>query len=523
MKYFIYLFAFILISNIHQEVFSQSVSLSDIRDPYLDGIKPIIEKDVVQGYYLFVLLDKVDRKNANYQIRIYDANLKEKFVVDLIRPRNYILAQSGFNDSHLGFMFLDPTARIVELVVVNSEGEISGSYKTEKKGNREFSLLTSEMEKGGNPYTFSLQGVPGRGFIFLLADTENGFNSRVTLVDEKGIKKWEVLANLTTEKDYGFAFPLNSNNEHMVSLVNTRETFLSQKLKESYLSIISNSTGKQVAKIKNQTKSYVLSPAGVNMEKNKSFVVFGEYFNLKDNIYKDRSQGIYFIEYSLDGKIIKDNYNSWTKDLKKGLGLDAKGKTDDKMTLCVQEITQTANKRIFAVCEQFRKAADGAGIALNVIGGVLGSAPNAAMAKAVKGDLVILELDSTFELLKVHKYDKEKSDVTLMSGAEYLSTSFIGTYLKYTGAFDFRSLTRTPDQTGFNVLYINYDREKGEKSNYVIGNISYDGNNMVKDNFRLSDKPTRFIALPGKSGNVVIYEYFRKDKKLRLRIEKLKK
>jgi hypothetical protein len=70
--------------------------------------------------------------------------------------------------------------------------------------------------------------------------------------------------------------------------------------------------------------------------------------------------------------------------------------------------------------------------------------------------------------------------------------------------------------------YVNYDKEKGESSKYMIGNIVYNKQGeLVTDQIPLSSKPTFFSVLPGKPGYVLIFEYFRKKKELVVRLEKM--
>ncbi|MDQ3142660.1 MAG: hypothetical protein M3Q56_10495 [Bacteroidota bacterium] len=516
MKQFLLLVCFTLSSYLLN---SQVVDLNNILKPYLNFIEPIIENSVVTGYFTFSAIDKSDKKNYHYQIKIFDINLQEKHSVDLVKPSRYKLLETGYNGTHFCFSFLDQNAKKLENTLIDSEGKILGSYDILDLKNREMELLRGSSEGENNPYAGSMISVKNKGFVRYIADTEKGWNSRIEMFNNKLEKQWSHMANPTTERDYAFVYPLATSEDRLFSLVTIKDGLLSQRYNANYILMHDIQTGALIKKISNSTAQHEFAPAGINFDPiSAHYLIYGEYLAPKDNILKEKSTGIYVMEIDKDGKKVNEGFSSWAKDLSKALDLNEKGKMDNNMTLAVQEIVRTSNNKVFAICEQFKKAADGGAIAANMI-----FSTSIPMAKAVKGNIVVLEFDNTLKIINSYTFDKDKGSAFLPSGAEFMSTAFVGTYLKSQGEFDYLYTTMSPDDSMFSILYVNYDRDKDSGNNYVVGNIVYNKEQkLVHDKIRLKTKPSAFIALPGKPGYVVIYEYFKKEKKLQLRLEKLK-
>ena len=96
--------------------------------------------------------------------------------------------------------------------------------------------------------------------------------------------------------------------------------------------------------------------------------------------------------------------------------------------------------------------------------------------------------------------------------------------MKVYGWYDYSYTAVSSDKKQFNTAYVNYDKsiKKSEGSKSVIGTISYTKDQkIVTDKIILKTKPTIFWVLQAKPGYVAIFEYFKKEKKATLRLEKL--
>jgi hypothetical protein len=93
-------------------------------------------------------------------------------------------------------------------------------------------------------------------------------------------------------------------------------------------------------------------------------------------------------------------------------------------------------------------------------------------------------------------------------------------YLKMRGAFDYDFTTVTNDNSGFAVCYSDWVRSSDYKGE-TFNSIRYDGTKFSTDKIELKSKASRLQIFPAKPGSVMIMEYFKKDKRLDFRIEKL--
>ena len=97
-------------------------------------------------------------------------------------------------------------------------------------------------------------------------------------------------------------------------------------------------------------------------------------------------------------------------------------------------------------------------------------------------------------------------------------------YIQMTDGFDYAFTVTDPEQDRYFSTYVDYDRSKGsdgKKIGSYIGTIAYDKGSFTVDKLPLQSSSTVYRVLPGKPGNVVILEYFRKEKRLDLRLEKI--
>ena len=72
------------------------------------------------------------------------------------------------------------------------------------------------------------------------------------------------------------------------------------------------------------------------------------------------------------------------------------------------------------------------------------------------------------------------------------------------------------------MTYVNYDREKGQQSKNVLGAIVYTPEHtFTVDKLALNRKSTEYFVYRAKEGYVLVTEYFRKEKRIDTRLEKL--
>jgi hypothetical protein len=178
---------------------------------------------------------------------------------------------------------------------------------------------------------------------------------------------------------------------------------------------------------------------------------------------------------------------------------------------------KAANGHYYIAFEQYKKAADAGGIAMVALGG------SASFVKIKVGSMWVMELDADYKPVAIQYYEKDGSSVSLPPGAGMMGSGLLGYFVNGIGGFDYQFLQQSEDRSTFNMAYINYDREKGEKSKTIVGNIF-----LAKDgtlNFDKVDitapKRTSLYLYPAQGSNIMLSQYNSKEKTLDLKLVKL--
>ena len=88
------------------------------------------------------------------------------------------------------------------------------------------------------------------------------------------------------------------------------------------------------------------------------------------------------------------------------------------------------------------------------------------------------------------------------------------------GGFDYEFTTGRPEDNNFVICYSDWVKTSDYKGE-TFNAIRYNGTKFLQDKIELKSKASRMRVLPAKSGSIMIMEYFKKDKRLEFRLEKL--
>ena len=253
------------------------------------------------------------------------------------------------------------------------------------------------------------------------------------------------------------------------------------------------------------------------MNDGKSFL-FGEYFNPNGNVMKDKSLGFAFLGVDEKGKILSEKYCAWDLEMGKFLNVSSKGKIEDFGFMYLHNIFQTADGNIFAVGEGYKKVASALGIASRAL--TLGRG-GASTLKAKVTDMILLRFDKDFNVKEAKIFDKNSNTQELWGGMEFMSTPLMGKMLKYTfGSFDYAYSQSNKENTSFTICYSDYVRGKDYKGG-TFNSISYNEGKITTDKINTKSDATSSSVMPGKQGQVLILDYYKKAKKIEVHFEKL--
>jgi hypothetical protein len=305
----------------------------------------------------------------------------------------------------------------------------------------------------------------------------------------------------------------------------TRKKNLHTKDLEFDLLVHEVSSGKEVFRVPMVTDKYSVSFSDIFYDASKqNFVVFGEYNDKNDKELKAPSLGFITLTLDINGKIVSEKINSWAKEISQAAPVNERGKFDgNNARILFHEFVRTDDGKIFAIGEQYKKVASAGGIAGNVLlAAADGSAGTFSNAQLNVYNMVIFEFTSDYTIKKVYVFEKDKNVVNLPSGSEYISPKLVSYYAKAIGGFDYAFTQRSDDKSLFYVSYVNYDREKGEKGKNTLGTIVYTPEKQFTvDKLALDRKSTAYFVLRAKEGYVMVMEYFKKEKRVDSRLEKV--
>ncbi len=494
---------------------AQSYALKGIKSFNSRGIQAIMNNKEVVGYVLFYKTDKEDAKNDNYSLELLDEKLAKVSTVKVILPRNAVLLQPVYNGEALGLLFYNQSKGNYIYRSYDKKLKEIGSLIAEKPIKFERAAL-EQMDGDAAASFYGLHAVQGKGFV-RAGYGEDKDKYRITFYDNNLKTKWSYQTP-ETSKDYE-TFLVADIDEHYVTGITMRRDGLMSRKMEYFLTVFEVETGKKLLDVSAENPKEQLSiSSAILLEGTDQVTLQGEYYDLDDKPGVSKSKGFYLKIYDLKtGKEISEKKFSWAKDIGKLFNAKGKESIEDKYLNFPLTMFKAANGHYYIAFEQYKKAADAGGIAMVALGGT------ASLVKIKVGSMWVIELDADYKPLALQYYEKDGSNVVLPPGVGMMGAGLLGYFVNAMGWFDYQFLQQSNDKTTFNIAYINYDREKGEKSKTVVGNIF-----LAKDgtlNFDKVDitepKRTTLNLYPAQGSNIMLSQYNSKSKTLELKLVKL--
>ncbi len=505
--------------------FAQTQELPDFATFSRQGINPIFEGKEVKGYTLFYRSDKADKANDNYHITLFDQDLKKVKTITMQKPRGKFLALgNAYNTDEIGFYFYNLKEKQFEIEAYDMTlKKVASRIVEHKLTNMEQASIqmriNAEKDDGVVMNDIGLYAVPGKGFLTngLL---KNGKGATFEMMDNKLKTKWTYAPDENSD-DYESILINEVTDKYLVGAMVKRPGMMSRKM-TFYLVVFDVNTGKKIMERPvNTGGSDQLSLNTVMYdEAGDQFVAIGDYYGADDKPGIAKSRGFYIKTFDISGKEITKKQYSWAKDVKSMLPSEANESLEKGAMNFTHKILKGKDGKIYIISEQYSKTADALGIAGNVLGGGYGN----SMTKAVVWNLLVYVLKPDFTLSEVKFYAKDKTPVGLPPGGDFLGAGLMGAMVKYIGGFDYQFTQQSNDGSSYDVVYIDYDKEKGESTKRVLGNviISQDGT-MKLDKMDITAKAkgmTSFVY-PAKSGYVMMVDYLRKEKSVGMKLVKL--
>lgn len=510
-------FAAGLITLVGFNLKAQKLSIENVHKLTLRNADAIKEGSDVKGYYFFYISDKIDKRTNEYTLQITDNNLVKLKDIKFQDSKHVSVLESSFNGTDLIFLLYNDDERTFEYQVYGVDGKKKYTYNRQltKKEERylEGTYLLNEDDE--NNYK-GLYPIDGKGFVSNMPSREDkDYTFQIDFFSTEKRKQWTYVPTLGGKKfigDYlGYA-------NGVIYIEVLKYSGLMDSKPESSIVGLNLESGKQVFEKSTDEGKYKFYPASMSVMNDGKAILFGEYFNPNGNVIKDKSLGFAFLGIDEKGKIMSEKYCAWDLELGKYLNVTAKGKIEDIGFMYLHNIFQTADGNIFAIGEGYKKVASALGIASRVL--TMGRG-GASTAKAKITDMILIKFDKDFNVKDAKIYDKNSNTQELPGGMEFVSTPMMGKMLKYTyGKFDYAYSQTNKDNTSFTICYSDYVRGKDYKGG-TFNSISYNDGKITTDRINTKSDATSSSVMPGKQGQVLILDYYKKAKRLDAHFEKL--
>jgi hypothetical protein len=498
-------------------VYAQTHSIEGVRRTTLRQSDAIREGTDVKGYYFFYVSDKVDRKTNEYTLSILDNNLKVLKDIQFQGDKNLLILESSFNGTDLIFLLYNEKEKTFEYQVYGADGQKKTYNYRRDLTKKEIRYLeaTYLQTKGDDEATYKgLYPVEGKGFISNMPSREDkDYTFQIDYFSTEKRKQWTYIPTDGAKRfvgDYlGYA-----NGVVYLEVLKFGGVF--DQKPESVIVGLDLETGKKLFE-KSTDSKYRFYPASMSQMNNGQAYIYGEFFDVNGNIAKDKSLGFAFWSIDQKGNVPTEKYIAWDTDMGKFINVSSKGKVEDFGFMYLHNIIQAADGSIYAIGEGYKKVVSALGVAAKL----LTRNSDISTLKVKVTDMMLIKFDKDFNVKDVKIYEKNSNSVEMPSGAEFVSTPLLGKMIKYNyGDFDYSYTQTNKDMSSFTICYSDWVRGKDYKGT-TFNSISYNDGKITTDKINTKSNATTAWVLPGKQGQVLLVEYFKKEKKLVAHLEKL--
>ena len=496
------------------------LSVDKVYSTYLRNSGSIMEKNQIKGYFFLYQSDKIDKRTNEDTLQVLDQNLNKVRDIKFEDSKNLNLLEASYNNNSLAFLFKNTDNKTLDMKIYNLDGKLKYSYSNpydKRTDDLMNTYVTLHTDEGTNQNVFDVEG---HGYVSVLPLREGKSRTyEVNFYSSEEKKQWTYQPQDDSER-FAMAEYLGGTDSLILLEVMKKDRMLSGKMKASLVGI-NYITRKKAFEIEETDDKYIYVPTTVIPAKEKGqLMVIGSYFIKGDDIAKDFSKGLAVLTINSEGKILSKSHNSWAIDFAKYLSTNNKGKIDKVGYLYIHKVIRTPDGKSFVVSEGYKRQASAGGIAGTLLLGAMGAKSNIGVTKTVVTDLVIMELDDQYKVTNATVYDKNNRTVDATSMSDFNSQHQIAILVKAMGGFDYEFTTGEEDNANFTVCYSTSEKSS-EYKGQTFNAIRYNGSKFNTDKIELKSKASRLKVFPAKPGSVMIMEYFKKEKRLDFRLEKL--
>ncbi len=493
------------------------LTLDNIVSAKIKNAGAIKQGEAIKGYYVFYESDKIDRKTREYTIQILDQNTNATKKVTMQESKDVDLLDAEFNETHLCFFFVNKDQKNYLYKIYDVEGKLC--YEYEKEFDKGDYWLFEERRKlidpDGEGQSNNLIAIPKLGFVSLMPVRQGGANL-FEIGYYSSISKKDYVYRPEFEERQTSAITLGVVDSTLFLEVGKKKRLMSGEAKTTTFAYNVVAQKKVFELEDNFDGKFRAMPTYLQKDEGTdNFTLVASYFNEKDDVSKDYGEGIAFYTMNFKGEILTKSYSPWQGAFSKFIPVNENGKIDQIGFLCIQKIIKASNGKVFVLAEGYKRNFSAMGSALSLL-----TRTNQGFTKIIITDLVLMEFDNTFKLQNAKVYNKTQENAGVGALSDYASQHALAALLKAGSAFGYNFTTTNKDNSNFSFCYMNYEKSNDYKGS-TFNSINYSNNKFSIDKINLNTKASFLKVLPAKQGYVAIYEYFKKEKKIEFRLEKM--
>lgn len=423
----------------------------------------IVENNKLVGYYIFYTKEKIDKNNTAYEVEMFDDNYNSSSKFEIIRPKNSILLEMVYNGSVFMLHFYDKTG--YEFVTFDQSGEIKGSNKIAKEEISKWDLqrASTNLESATENITIYPNGATG--FIRSTFTKYKKIGYEIVAYDNEANIVWSYKSDEASAMNE--LIELNDVSENYLTATITKKKSLMTREMTSSLLLINLLDGSRITELplgddasglRSLLKSFL-------NEKKKNITIVGEYYKPNDDIIKDKSQGLYMQEISLEGEDLGITKYAWKGDIDQFVAsLDDDDKKERPFYAFFHDVIISKNGHVFLIGEQFLKQVSAGGIALKALASATGGSSNTSMFEMLIGNMIVIEFDEKKNLVEFKTVEKKRTRAILPAGMGIYGSTTLGYYIKTMGSFDYAFTSKNKEKDLYDIVYIDANRKEDEKS-----------------------------------------------------------
>jgi len=496
-----------------------ALSIDKVYSAYLRNSGTIVENNQIKGYFYFYQSDKVDRRTNEYTLQILDENLNKVQNIKFTDSKDLSLLEASYNGGSLAFLFMNEKENTLDMKIYSLDGKLKYTY------SREYTQKTEELmaeytsmhaDEGSNQNIFDM-GAKGYISVLPLRDGRN-VTYEMDFYSSESKKQWTYRPSNDEDK-FAQAEYLGSVDDLVILQVMRKSRKTANRMASHLVGI--NVTKKKLQfdiESDEKTDKPFVPTSIMPVPGSPNILVLGAYYDDGDKVLKDATKGLAAYLIDTKGNIVSSTYNSWEEDFAKYLPSNRKGKIQDIGYLYIHKMLRTPEGKLYVVGEGYKR--NGYNTAVATLAHYTGSSSNVAASTMMVTDMVVMEFDPSYKVSGATVFDKTNNLAAWRGKSTALSQHTIAAQLKATGAFDYDFTTSDADNATFNICFSDWVRGKDYKGQ-TFNTIRYNGTKFSTDRIELKSKASSMKVFPAKPGSVMIMEYFKKDKRLDFRLEKI--